>query len=345
MRPSHPNPETVSIDGVSGGECSVIATTRESSGTPVILVHGILDNLRRWITPAELRRYSLEITEPARMIPMYQGNVAGETNKWQIPEIWEGEGLFGRLLEEGRAAVAYSYQDAMQPVADLPTAVEKLHRVADWSLRRWDADRVIVVAHSRGGLITRHALLRDTSAMSRSRFQRSLDRLITIGTPHLGSQIAKLATPLHRTMQQIGNVVRQSQSLLPYQQWINLELLGRVELFLMGIGQLAPESPEVLEVASSKLPPLPGGYFAIAGNVPTLLRIDLPILRFRIPPPWDIPEWTDGEGDMAVRVTSALDIPHPTANNTRILPVNHMTATRDRGVHDVVREWVRVGSA
>ncbi|MFO0945218.1 MAG: alpha/beta hydrolase [Planctomycetota bacterium] len=341
MKSASQSLELVTIDGVTSAECSVIATTGTSSGPPVILVHGILDNLRRWITTAELRQCPFQIPEPPHIIPMYQASDAGKATWWQFPELWEGAGLLQRLCAEGRPAIAYSYQDGFQPVADLDTAVEKLNRVADFAMRRWKSESVTVVAHSRGGLIARHALLRDSAVMTSYQLARNLERLITIATPHLGSEVAKVATPLHRTMQQIGSVLRQSQLVVPNQDWLNLQLLERIELFLTGIGQLVPDSPEVQEVACSKMPPLAGGYFAIAGNVPTLFRIDLPMLRIRVPPSWDIPEWTDGQGDMAVTVPSALDIPHATAGNTRVLPVNHMTATRDRTVHDLIIEWLR----
>ena len=118
----------------------------------------------------------------------------------------------------------------------------------------------------------------------------------------------------------------------------------RFKQFVTNLSQLTPQASEIQAAATALLPDLPGGYFAIAGDVPTFLRADFPMLgAVRLPPSLPIPELTDGAGDMAVSVDSALDIPNRNATNSRVFPVNHMTVTLDRQVQDTVIDWLRSG--
>ncbi|MCH6552317.1 MAG: hypothetical protein IH804_09945 [Planctomycetes bacterium] len=219
-------------------------------------------------------------------------------------------------------------------------ALEKLHRVAAWVTSRWPAPRLHLVGHSRGGLVCRHALLGDSAVMTAADFLGRVDRLITICTPHLGSSLAGVSVPIKKTLARLDGL---AAKLAEPTADARAPLEG-LRALLENLSQLTPDSDEVRRAASESLPPLPGGYFAIAGSVPTFFACELPVVgRLRIPPPLPrVREFSDGQGDMAVSIESALDIPGRTPDRTLVLPVNHITATYDPAVHEALLEWTAV---
>ncbi len=337
MDPQAPPFELIDLPGVTTPQCSVIAVDGAPGRAPTLFVHGIIDNVRRWLSPSNEPGDRFELPDPALspviFDPARSRTVAGATVSARL----EGDGLLERFGREGRPAVAFSYQDRRRPVAGMAEAVEKLHRVAAWALVRWRAPRLHLVGHSRGGLVCRHALLGDSAFMTAADFLGRVDRLITISTPHRGSSLAGVSVPLKKALRRLNGLAAKlgesaAEATAP---------LEGLRALLENISQLTPDSHEVRRAASENLPPLPGGYFAIAGNVPTFFACELPVVgRLRIPPPLPgVREFSDGQGDMAVAVESALDIPGPDPGRCRVLPVNHVTATYDAAVHEAVLEW------
>jgi pimeloyl-ACP methyl ester carboxylesterase len=93
-----------------------------------------------------------------------------------------------RLLKLDRAFVAVSLEPAFTSLDDYVPMIER-------AVRRVEAATglaPIVVAHSMGGLVAR-AWLRTRAAHKRSDGQDEVARLITIGTPHRGTWLARLA--------------------------------------------------------------------------------------------------------------------------------------------------------
>ena len=93
-----------------------------------------------------------------------------------------------RLLKLDRAFVAVSLEPAFTSLDDYVPLIER-------AVRRVEAATglaPIVVAHSMGGLVAR-AWLRTRATHKRSDGQDEVARLITIGTPHRGTWLARLA--------------------------------------------------------------------------------------------------------------------------------------------------------
>ena len=68
-----------------------------------------------------------------------------------------------------------------------------------------DSDRIIILAHSMGGLVTR-AYLRDHG-------NSHIARIITVGTPHRGTMLANCAIGLNsRQMRRVGRFPREKPS-------------------------------------------------------------------------------------------------------------------------------------
>ncbi len=337
MDPQAPPFELIDLPGVTTPQCSVVAVDGEPGRIPTLFVHGIIDNVRRWITPDDDGGAGLDLPDPTMspviFDPHRSRTIAGAT----VSARFEGAGLLERFARLGRPAVAFSYQDRRRPVACMAEALEKLHRVAAWACVRWGARRLHLVGHSRGGLVCRHALLGDSAVMSAADFLGRVDRLITICTPHLGSSLAGVSVPLKKTLARLGGL---AAKLAEPAADARAPLEG-FRALLENLSQLTPDSDEVRRAASESLPPLPGGYFAIAGSVPTFFACELPLVgRLRIPPPLPrVREFSDGKGDMAVAIESALDIPGRAPDRTLVLPVNHVTATYDPAVHEALLEW------
>ncbi len=120
------------------------------------------------------------------------------------------------------------------------------------------------------------------------------------------------------------------------------EPLSRIRQIVANTASLTPTSEEVRVAATENMPVLEGGYNAVAGTSTVYFRCDVPLLRsFRFPPAFPIPELTDGQGDIAVAIPSALDIPNPTAANTAQFDVNHFTNTYDTRIHDTLVRWLK----
>jgi len=186
-----------------------------TAGVPVVLVHGILDNLWRWLTKEEAARQQLTLPDSPPTAPLFHPEAVRRVAGACLPQPWRGTGLLERFRQCRRPAVAFSYQHAGYPVAEMAVAVEKLHRVVAWSCERYGSQQVDLVGHSRGGLVARHALLRDSAVMSAERFRRSVRTLVAIGTPHLGSRLAEVIQPLQRAFKRLEAVREKLTAFLP----------------------------------------------------------------------------------------------------------------------------------
>ena len=90
--------------------------------------------------------------------------------------------LSGQLAQAG---IAHDAVDLEPIVADIEEFVSQVERAVEALCGRTGSDRVIIVAHSMGGLVAR-AWLRHYGAAR-------VARIITIGTPHHGTALANLA--------------------------------------------------------------------------------------------------------------------------------------------------------
>jgi triacylglycerol lipase len=123
-------------------------------------------------------------------------------------------GLWWRLRRRLRASgFAVATVNLEPPFADIDLLAEQLHVRIEALIRETGVERVALVAHSMGGLTARAYLRRHGG--------RRLTMLVTLGSPHHGSRIARLAP---------GRNARQMQ---PESVW--LRQLGETESFAIPV--------------------------------------------------------------------------------------------------------------
>ena len=333
----------VNIKGVTSGRCSAIATgAQEAAAAPIVFVHGILDSVYRWVTPADLAAAGLALRDDRIPAPVYDVALSQAGRLGTMCGLMAGQGLLTEADARGLPAVAYSYQDVDVPVQTMASAVERLHRAADWAMQYWGATRVSVVGHSRGGLVARHALVTDSPVMTAREFQHRVGRLVTIATPHLGSKLAHVMGPLIGAFGHFERANRRIARLLESFHAPALDPLLGLRQMVANVAQLTPDADEIVAVATASLPKLSEGYFAIAGSDPTCFWCELPVVgRLEWPPLLPVPELTPGQGDCAVAVPSALDIPGGESSTTACHRLNHLSIALGSGVQRDVFRWLQ----
>jgi len=86
------------------------------------------------------------------------------------------------MESEGHPCVTWTQTDTVGPIEN---SVDELERVVAYAKEEYGTDRVILVGHSRGGLVCRGHL-------RRHREDPDVAALVTIGTPHRGTRVAML---------------------------------------------------------------------------------------------------------------------------------------------------------
>ncbi|MBI4689880.1 MAG: alpha/beta fold hydrolase [Nitrospirae bacterium] len=148
----------------------------------VIFIHGLGMDKRIWVNPDDARilggslplKYILS-KKPASIL-YKQGVVYKRFTVGDRPEVLGTS--FTDLLLSGYTVAAWSQK---RPAGPMDIAVEELREMIN-KVNRHSKAGIILIGHSRGGLIARKYL---ETADSRVR------GLITIATPHMGSSIAK----------------------------------------------------------------------------------------------------------------------------------------------------------
>ncbi len=275
---------------------------------PVVFVHGVIDNVRRWAHPVA------GMNETENPFPVFEPTSprtgVSPTTKLDLRllEVLEGSRMRG---------LAFSYQVTAvggRTIAPLGEATDMLKAMVSTACERFGVDSVVIVAHSRGGLVTR-AVLEDAPTRRRVR------KVITLATPHMGSEVAHAG---RRILDGAASFLDAFMAKLP------LDALTELRLLVDGFANLAPLSEEIRQIGRIGFPDLPRGWAAAAGTEAAYLRISMPPFgRISIPgaltrfAPTNLAEFRDGEGDMVVSVTSALAVPSETP--TARFPGNHLT--------------------
>ena len=92
-------------------------------------------------------------------------------------ELWTW--LKPRLRDEGYELVAINLEPAYAPLDKL---VNQLHRCTETIAEQEEANKIVLIAHSMGGLVARACIERYGEG--------NIERIITIGTPHHGTRLA-----------------------------------------------------------------------------------------------------------------------------------------------------------
>lgn len=279
----------------------------DRSVPPVVLVHGIHDNIRRWM-------HSIPgLPDPDWSVPSFDPVAPPSPIS---PRHERKLRLLEQLDARGLRGLAFSYQRpdlTRGAIRSLAEATDALDVMVERARERFDSDVVALVCHSRGGLVAR-------SFLSRAGAAPKVHRLVTLATPHEGSGVASAGDEILKRVAAMTAAIR---------EWITLGVLADFEALLGGYRNLSARCEEIETLRAAGFPSLPGGIAAAAGDVAAYLRYKIPFREGSLPGDLralsflDIPEFRDGEGDMVVSVASALAVPAGSA--TRVFRANHLT--------------------
>lgn len=225
--------------------------------------------------------------------------------------------------------IASRLGDANLPPEDrLLCSVDQL---SDNSVARGGPAQVTLIAHSLGGIICRYYLSRRTADEWGTLYRGNVGRLITLGTPHRGVELARLVdlAPRNspqwwfiRLLERLGlaparpaGVVEQLAESLQRQQREQRGFAGgmsdaepRVLLTDSPIyAQLHPDSPLLAELARPGMMPAAVRCDALYGDICYTVRISMNRLT--------LVNHTVSFGDLVVSAASARDIPNATATS------------------------------
>lgn len=297
----------------------------------VLLIHGFGMNGHFWEDPCSsfvlggLAPLSVFLKDPPDNQPSRFGVSTGAADNGM-------KGMALRLAADGFPVASWSQQ---QPLGAAALAVAELERLVAIVCETWPGRPLYLVGHSRGGLIGRDYL-------GRGGFPEQIRGLITICSPHAGTELAVLSrflTPLGRLLER----------LLPETGRNRLTgALARMADFLgsPAITELRPDADWIRRLPAA----LPGTLrlFSLGGVDPVLFslflriggdqqwrRVGLPDLLLRALPERHLPaELANGRGDGLVTAASAR-LP---GGDHLDFPVNHVRSAFDTGVYRRIRE-------
>lgn len=230
--------------------------------------------------------------------------------------------LYQDMREAGYTVAAWSQR---RPVYKLSHAVNELSHVLGL-LRAAGHGRIILVCHSRGGLIARLYLKQKGDSAG-------VAGLITICTPHQGTNMARWAVYLSPMASSLSGLLPENS------KGIAAKALGRSLDMLNspGIKELLPESGLFKELGES----VGVECFSAGGTDPGLfgvMGLSFPEILLKFLPEKAIyEEIRKGSGDGLV---SALSARAPSCLEHRDFPVNHLTAVFDGDIRDTVSGWI-----
>lgn len=284
-----------------------IASHQGSINKPVIVfIHGLGMDKNIWIHPSDSRilagTFPLKILLNRRVSQDKSGVIAT---------------LYDDLKQRDYSLITWSQQRPAGPIASV---VKELHEIMKAANELSQAG-IILVGHSRGGLIARKYLsaTKDTSVKC----------LLTISTPHKGSSIAGISRYIAPLVSLIdpfipaGNRGTRSFAIKRTMEFLKSRALK----------ELLPESPFFLSLEDG---PLAWVYYAsVGGTNPTLFKISdysFPEMFEKLIPAQFYPEeLKQGRGDGLVSAESSK---LPWTNEHHVFPFNHAEILFDEGVRD-----------
>jgi pimeloyl-ACP methyl ester carboxylesterase len=235
--------------------------------------------------------------------------------------------LYHDMIEEGCPVMAWSQRRPLGPAAE---AVKELKEVMARA-RRISKEGVVLIGHSRGGLIARAALPPLSSSPPRVR------ALVTLCSPHGGSALARWARHLSPLASRLYPYVEKKE----YGKFS--QAVKRMLSFLtsQGVAELLPGSPLISSLSKDVCQ----GIFCFSCGGTRPLVYDLPGVSVfpqslvRVFPERRIPmELRKGEGDGLVSVQSSV---LPGAEEHVNFGVNHVTVLVDPYARATVRKRLR----
>lgn len=229
----------------------------------VILIHGLGMDKDIWINPSSSRilggRLSLKIFLGQRPL-LKDFGLSRDKPKEEIPEFSAGvqpdviNTLFDDLKLNGYTVLTWSQGKPSGPIDSVVSELEEVVKLA----KEMTNTGIILVGHSRGGLIGRKYLLRK---------DRSIRSLITISSPHKGSSIARIACylkPLASLLSPVLNVANKDTLSFSIKQVLDF-------LKSRALKELLPESPFLRSLKDKPLDWI--YYLSLGGTDPTLFSL------------------------------------------------------------------------
>jgi len=277
-----------------------------SAGKPLaVFVHGMGMDVRVWSSPGEARviggKYSLKILLRNKDSDMIS--------------------LFSEFADLGFPVLAWSQRRPMGPIM---TAVSELDSLIA-AYGRHAGNGVVLIGHSRGGLIARKYLQQS---------RPSVRAIFTLATPHKGTEMARWAAALSP----VSSIA--SRALEIFRKESAQSAFQRILLFLTssGLMELLPGSPFYTGLGEIRHKNIL--YASAGGKDPDLFRIgELSVSEVarRLLPGRSVPEeLKKGYGDGMVSAESAM---LPFADEHRNVDVNHVEILFDKGVHELVLKY------
>ncbi|MBS1251092.1 MAG: hypothetical protein MAG451_00122 [Anaerolineales bacterium] len=286
----------------------------------------------------------------------------------RVPTQPPAPGLSPLLEAEGHPVLSWTQTDS---IGAIDSTVDELEQVVAFAKVEYGTDRVILVGHSRGGMVCR-------SYLRRHRDDPDVAALVTIGTPHKGTRVATLDDRLLGLITDgVAGLLPIPGSALVVKAVVNLIC----RLWLSNVASIdelerwgAPSAQLRALISESQLDSV--RYIAIAGLQPTMSRvaiqlydlmsfipqdivqpwqwrrttlrhIALPDVARELNPPLfeEFLEFYPGEGDGMVAVDSALLL--TTADTTNVTNLSyeasHTLLLRIAGMHQrVIQELDRI---
>jgi pimeloyl-ACP methyl ester carboxylesterase len=273
----------------------------------VVFIHGLGMDRNIWVNPSESRilggMFPLKILLDRRKTPEDGAKVRT---------------LFDDLLHKDYSVIAWSQKRPAGPInsavlelSDLLVPVHKMTQAG-----------IILVGHSRGGLIARNYLLRQ---------DKSVKGIITISSPHRGSSVAKLAHYLSPILTLLHPLIPAGSD------GKKASAIRRIFAFLRSaaLKEILPDSHYFQSMSDG---PVQGVYYAsVGGTNPTLFslsHLSFPDIFEKVIPENLYPEEMKmGRGDGLVSAESSKI---PWSHEHYNFAFNHAEILFDHGVRDVL---------
>ncbi len=310
----------------------------KSKSPVIILIHGLGMDKGIWLNPLETKAFAKNI--PIKVIAATPPRPRSKINKGlislgNIPT--RINSLWSILRDEGFNIVCFSQR---RPVGPIDVAVEDLEYVMKKTKRTFPECPIVLIGHSRGGLIARKFM---------EKRRHEINALITIATPHSGSSLSRIGNYLSPLYPFIKKT-------LPVNKDLGVSrIIKRINDLIEGnaLKELLPESDFFKNLKDS--PSNGVRYLSFGGTRPSILTVyawrrrgakvyPKPILLIpdsllKLIPSNIIPdEFVRGKGDFLVTAKSSV---LPWAGAHYNLPVNHVSILWHRRMINHTLEVVR----
>lgn len=306
----------------------------------LVFIHGLGMSGDFWLMPERCRVIGGSYPLTIFLSNPPDSNTRPPEGRFSIGSPPEGLITSVRDLEvEGYPVVVYSQK---RPVAEADVLINELIDLLDGI--GVGKRRILFIGHSRGGLIAR-------GAIQSGRFR--VAGLITIGTPHAGSRIAKVGDTLYGLGEYFLKLLGETE------EGTVRDAISRVIQLIMSkaMRELLPNSEFLNSLNREKVKGVP--VLTIGGTSPTLFTVykwhknceninescliykevfSFPDIIGKVLPERIMPdEWKDQKGDGLVSIDSAHSLD---ALYRETFHLNHLRLVYDEGVRRVVKRFV-----